>query len=69
MPIFEYQCNKCEHEFEELISGVNAAILCPNCKSTEVRKLLSTFAPTVALGKSNLPSCAKPGCPASSGYG
>ena len=31
MPIFEYRCKKCEHEFEELVFNRKAKINCPEC--------------------------------------
>ena len=42
MPIFEYQCQKCEHTFEELVLGDKQPELkCPSCNSRKVKKLLS----------------------------
>jgi putative FmdB family regulatory protein len=32
MPIFEYICKECNHEFEALVFGRDKAI-CPKCKS------------------------------------
>jgi putative FmdB family regulatory protein len=43
MPIYEYKCNECDEDFEELVSGTNAEILCPKCKSGNVRKKFSLF--------------------------
>jgi putative FmdB family regulatory protein len=43
MPIFEYACHDCGHQFETLVrSGTVAA--CPGCGSTALGKLLSVFA-------------------------
>lgn len=40
MPIFEYSCNGCQHEFETLVrTGDTPA--CPSCASTSLTKLLS----------------------------
>ena len=45
MPIYEYRCNKCGHEFEALVLPHKpAAIACTACKSADVEKLLSGFA-------------------------
>ena len=42
MPIFEYQCNKCEKDFEKLVfASDNTNISCPECKSLEVVKKMS----------------------------
>lgn len=40
MPIYEYRCEKCGCEFEELVSG-DATPACPKCSSGETRKLMS----------------------------
>ena len=40
MPIYEYACRNCGHEFEQLIrTGDTAA--CPSCKGQELERLLS----------------------------
>ncbi len=40
MPIFEYSCNACRHEFETLVrTGDTPA--CPKCAATALTKLLS----------------------------
>ena len=40
MPIFEYRCKSCRHEFETLVrTGDTPA--CPTCASGELEKLLS----------------------------
>lgn len=42
MPIFEYQCEKCEHRFEKLVfKGEEDHITCPECNHSHVRKLMS----------------------------
>lgn len=43
MPIYEYQCETCTHEFEELVRGVEC-VHCPHCQGASVRRKLSTFA-------------------------
>jgi putative FmdB family regulatory protein len=43
MPIYEYACNKCGHEFETLVRSGTVPD-CPNCRSTELAKKLSVFA-------------------------
>ncbi|NLY41581.1 MAG: zinc ribbon domain-containing protein [Desulfovibrionales bacterium] len=40
MPIFEYTCQKCGKEFEEIVLG-NEAITCPACGSADTEKLIS----------------------------
>ncbi len=40
MPIYEYVCEKCNTEFEELVTGGKKPC-CPACKSDELRRKLS----------------------------
>lgn len=40
MPIYEYLCDKCHHEFEEIVFGSQNPI-CPDCGSTQTHKLMS----------------------------
>lgn len=46
MPIFEFQCLKCDHCFEELVLGTRSEsdVSCPKCRSRRVEKLYSGFA-------------------------
>ena len=63
MPIFEYACRNCSHNFEELVQGTQEPI-CPSCESRELEKKFSGFAvmgPGNALSAcEELGSC--PGC-------
>lgn len=40
MPIYEYQCDKCHHEFEELVFG-DQLPSCPQCGAQQSHKLMS----------------------------
>lgn len=40
MPIYEYACDKCGKEFEELIFD-DSTPPCPHCGSTQTHKLMS----------------------------
>jgi len=53
MPIFEFICESCEESFEELLRfGSNSEqIICPECGSEQVRKLISTFATKFSGGQ------------------
>lgn len=45
MPIFEYRCNDCRHQFERIVFTREAeAESCPLCQSRRIDKLLSSFA-------------------------
>ena len=43
MPIFEYICKDCNHEFEALVYG-NQRAECPKCHSKKLTPQLSVFA-------------------------
>jgi putative FmdB family regulatory protein len=43
MPIFEYLCQECQHEFEALVFGRDKAS-CPKCHSKKLAPQLSVFA-------------------------
>jgi putative FmdB family regulatory protein len=46
MPIYEFCCRKCQHEFEELVMRKGEVIVCPHCGSQETDKQVSGFAVT-----------------------
>jgi len=54
MPLYEYECEKCTEQFEELVSRRNGAadVACPACGSKQTRRVQSTF----ALGKASKPA-------------
>jgi putative FmdB family regulatory protein len=43
MPIFEYVCKECQHQFEALVYGKEKAS-CPKCQSKKLEAQLSVFA-------------------------
>ena len=46
MPVYEYSCNSCNHQFE-VLQSVNARpeeTTCPQCNETNVNRLMSSFA-------------------------
>jgi putative FmdB family regulatory protein len=55
MPIFEYVCNDCRHEFEALVFGKQKAE-CPKCQSKKLEPQLSVFAVSAKSGASSQPS-------------
>ncbi len=47
MPLYEFTCKKCGHNFEELVSLSELAsdqICCPACKSKRLERGFSAFA-------------------------
>ena len=65
MPIFEYLCDDCGTQFEQLVrKGASNDVLCPSCGQSHLTTQLSTFA-AHARGSSSqesLPSCASGMC-------
>ncbi|MCA9047912.1 MAG: zinc ribbon domain-containing protein [Planctomycetaceae bacterium] len=59
MPIFEYVCEKCAYQFEQLVSGSEQAE-CPQCRSKMLEKLMSS--PRARVADSALPITSR-GCP------
>ena len=60
MPIYEYRCTACAHQFQTLIRNVaDTPTACPEC-GKPVRKKLSTFSASVAGAKT---PCAEGACP------
>jgi putative FmdB family regulatory protein len=43
MPIFEYVCQQCRHQFEAIVLGTQKAA-CPKCESKQLSQQLSSFA-------------------------
>ncbi|MGH7796224.1 MAG: FmdB family zinc ribbon protein [Candidatus Binatia bacterium] len=43
MPIFEYNCRKCNHRFETIVFSAREKIPCPKCQSSALEKQLSVF--------------------------
>jgi putative FmdB family regulatory protein len=52
MPLYEFTCRKCSHQFEELLSLAemkDSKVKCPACGSPRIDKGFSSFA-TAATG-------------------
>jgi putative FmdB family regulatory protein len=44
MPIYDFHCRACGHEFEALSRPQDPAVKCPACQSEDLERLLSAFA-------------------------
>lgn len=69
MPIYEYACEKCGHEFERSQRITEDPVkTCPSCKAKKVRRLISRTAFVLKGGGwySDLYSSSKPGADAGS---
>ena len=63
MPIFEYICKQCSHQFEALVYGKEKAA-CPKCRSINLEPQLSVFA---VPAKGSSPSLSRGGACGSCG--
>ncbi|HUU37699.1 MAG TPA: zinc ribbon domain-containing protein [Candidatus Desulfaltia sp.] len=68
MPIYEFVCQKCGHHFEALVRlGGEEGVSCPECRSSAVQKLFSSFGiggggSRLKTASSSCPSCSSKSC-------
>lgn len=43
MPMFEFDCRACGHQFETLVMSGRSTPRCPKCESAELEKRYSVF--------------------------
>jgi putative FmdB family regulatory protein len=55
MPIFEYICKECAHQFEALVYGRQEAE-CPKCRGSKLAPQLSVFAVSAKGNSTSAPS-------------
>jgi len=60
MPIYEYRCTRCDHDFEELVrlGTQDTEVPCPSCGEHHARRKVSTF----AVRGSSSPAPSSSGC-------
>ena len=70
MPIYEYDCTKCAKHFEVISTSShdNEAVKCPECRSLEVKKTISSGTFRMRSGGSSIPCGPPSGCPSDSGF-
>ena len=61
MPIFEYLCVECNHQFEALVFGKDKAV-CPKCHSKKLEPQLSVFAVSAKAGAGESPTMSSGAC-------
>ncbi len=58
MPIFEFACKECQHQFNLLISNADKdKVRCPVCDSVNVKQLLSLFSTGRSKAAGNNSNC------------
>jgi putative FmdB family regulatory protein len=68
MPLYDYACRRCNHEFESLVGSADEPVDCPECNSRRTERLMSVPAKPRSDSSSlattcnpQLPPCG-PGC-------
>ncbi|MGI5864292.1 MAG: FmdB family zinc ribbon protein [Myxococcales bacterium] len=71
MPLYEYRCDACAIQFEELVRSQAEQVNCPKCGTNEVKRQMSTFAMHGSRSSSEVPlpssSSKRSGCGGCSG--
>jgi len=67
VPIFEFACQQCGRQFEELVAAASTKPPCPDCGSRRVRKGVSGFAVTGEARQAGGHACS--GCGSGGGHG
>lgn len=62
MPIYNFRCTKCNHEFEDLVPKRGDISPCPKCGSKEVEKMISVPAKPLIKGSDSGSSCPSGTC-------
>lgn len=65
MPIYEYKCNACGHEFEELCFVPDEKPKCPKCNNLNTQKKISVS--VLQSGQGNV-EAQKAACSSTSGF-
>ncbi|NOY68391.1 MAG: zinc ribbon domain-containing protein [Deltaproteobacteria bacterium] len=61
MPIYEYECTKCGHKFEELIfSRTDVKPECPKCGAKHTKRLISASSFSTSGLSSGSTACSSP---------
>lgn len=55
MPIYDYKCSDCNHEFTKLVFNSTEEVECPKCQSKNAQKKVST--PGSVAGSSSGGGC------------
>lgn len=69
MPIYEYKCNKCNKKFEFFHKSISSEeqVTCPDCSSSEIKKMFSKF--SASVGESSSYNSYQPSCNSTSSGG
>ncbi|HXG03397.1 MAG TPA: zinc ribbon domain-containing protein [Candidatus Binatia bacterium] len=62
MPIYEYRCAACGHDFERYVPSGTTTVACPTCRSEDVTRKLSVVAFKTGGGLAGAASPSGGGC-------
>jgi putative FmdB family regulatory protein len=73
MPIYEFNCPKCQLAFEELVLSRSEKVACPKCGSTKIERAMSVFSHSSggsfrSSAGSGCDGCAKSSCAGCGGH-
>jgi len=59
MPVYEYQCSECGKKFEirQSMGEDGSKLSCPNCSSSNLRRILSSFFSQGSASDISCPTC------------
>ncbi|MCX5907767.1 MAG: zinc ribbon domain-containing protein [Deltaproteobacteria bacterium] len=66
MPIFEYHCQGCENDFEQIVFNSKTKVKCPRCQGSKVKKKMSAFG--IKSGSKFTAASSSGGCSSCSGH-
>ena len=69
MPIYEYRCRGCGHDFEKYVHGPTTKVVCPTCQSGDITRKLSVFGLKSDGGVMTAPMTGGGGCCGGGGCG
>ncbi|MFC1562967.1 zinc ribbon domain-containing protein [candidate division KSB1 bacterium] len=65
MPIYEFECQNCNNNFEELFHKYNISdndVKCPNCESNNIKRIISLFSSPGITKEDSCSSCTSSSC-------
>jgi putative FmdB family regulatory protein len=69
VPIYEYRCRGCGHDFEKYVHGPSSNVACPSCQSGDITRKLSVFGLKSDGGVMTAPTTGGGGCCGGGGCG
>jgi putative FmdB family regulatory protein len=68
MPMYDFRCPDCGHEFEELVFGNRLPGKCPSCEGAAIERKVSACAARISGGGGGASVAPSSGCGGGSGF-